>query len=343
MSRRIAAVVFAVAMLAGGIVIRNSRGGDAPRRAPAEEANLYSVFDGDEASIVCAPELAALCGRLTGLVGPIRIEPTWTTADRLAGGGVLGADAWLAFRPLDQMAAPPTTSPSTLGPAAPVGRSPIVLAGSPAVIGVIQAACLDPRVLLSCAGNVAGVRLMLRDPATSVSGAIALSVLAEELGVTAAAPVADEDLASLRSLLSRSRLTPVPYEDVSRLPEGSVALTLEADVNFFLSKLGYEQQRSYSGVSVLYPFEARAAEVVVMPARSFPRAEDLVAVINSTRYGVAADAAGFDVPGHPRDLVPAQVFAKRPTIRYDLPPPSPVRLRQLRALPRTPAGSATTP
>lgn len=184
MSRRIAAVVLAVAMIAGGIAIRNSRGGDAPRRERAEDRNLYSVFDGDEASILCAPELAALCERLTGLVGPVRIEPTWTTVDRLAGGGVLGADAWLAFRPLDEMAAPPT-SPSTLAPAAPVGRSPIVLAGSPAVIGVIQAACIDPRVLLSCAGNVAGFQLMLRDPATSVPGAIALNVLAEELGVAA--------------------------------------------------------------------------------------------------------------------------------------------------------------
>lgn len=342
MSRRIAAVVFAVAMIAGGIAIRNSRSGDAPRRELAEDANLYSVFDDDDGSILCAPELAALCETLAGIVGPIRTEPTWTTADRLAGGGALGADAWLAFRPLDEMAVPPT-SPSTLAPAAPVARSPIVLAGSPAVIGAIEAACRDPRVLLSCAGNLAGVKLMLRDPATSVVGAIALDVLAGELGVAAPGVVADEGAATLRSLLGRSRLTPVPYEDVSRLPEGSVALTLEADVNLFLMKLPFEQRRSYSGVAVLYPFEARAAEVVVMPARSFRRADDLVAVINSTRYGVAADRAGFDVPGHSRDLVPTRVFAKRPTIRSDLPPPAPARLRQLRALPRTAAGSATSP
>lgn len=122
-----------------------------------------------------------------------------------------------------------------------------------------------------------------------------------------------------------------------------MALTLEADVNLFLRKLPYEQLRSYSGVSVLYPFEARAAEVVVMPARSFGRTADLVAVINSTKYGVAAEGAGFDVPGHSRDLVPAHVFAKRPTIRSDLLPPAPARLRQLRSLPRTAAGSATTP
>ena len=156
MSRRIAAAVLAVALVAGGIAIRN-RQENAPRRSPPAEVSPYDVFDDDDnVSVLCDSELAAVCERLERFVSTTRVEPAWTTADRLGGGGALGADAWLTFRPLDEMAAPPAAA-GPLGPAALVGRSPLVLAGPPAAVTAVKAACRDPRVLLSCAGMAADV------------------------------------------------------------------------------------------------------------------------------------------------------------------------------------------
>ena len=339
MARRVVAALAAVALIVAGIAIRNQKENEPRRNLPAAKVNPYEVFDKtDNVSVVCAVELAAVCERLASYVRTTTVEPTWATVDRLAGGGVLGADAWLTFRPLEEMAAPPAPAQSTLAPATLVGRSPVVLAGPPAAVAAVKAACPDPRVLLSCAGSVAGVQLMLRDPASSAVGGIALSVPAEELGVAAPAPALDKGAASLAGLLARSRLTPVPYEDVSRLQGGAVALTLEADVNLFLRRLPFEEQQNYDRVALLYPFEARAAEVVAVPARAFPRAADLVSLITSTTVGSVLERSGYEAPGTTPSLFPRKLYAERPTIRGDLPPPSPARLRQLRDLPKT-AGS----
>ena len=333
MARRIAAVVFAVAAIAVGIVIRNTeeRG---PRRSVPDKVDPYEIFDDDQVSILCAPELAVLCERLSQMVTKTRVEPTWTTVDRLADGGALGADAWLTFRPLDEMAAarPGATS---LGPASPVGRSPIVMAGPPAAVATVRAACPDARVLLSCAGGVAAIQLMLRDPATSAVGALALAVLAEELKVAGPEQPADAGTASLVAVLDRSRSTPIPYQDVARLQGNALALTLEADVGAWVNDLPYEQQRDFDQAAILYPFEARGVEVVVVPARSFTRANDLVRVLGSSSLLLALEGNGFEVPTRPPYLFPKRVYAGRPTIRYDLPPPPPARLRQLRALSRS--------
>ena len=130
---------------------------------------------------------------------------------------------------------------------------------------------------------------------------------------------------------------------MSRLRESAVALALEADVNVLLEKLDYKEQRGYDGVDVLYPFETRGAEVVVVPARSFRRADDLVAVLGSRTMMSAAERAGLEVPGRAAYPRSKRLDAVRPTIRYDLPPPTPARLRQLRAIARTAATKPAAP
>ena len=106
---------------------------------------------------------------------------------------------------------------------------------------------------------------------------------------------------SLAGLVSRSRLAPIPFEDVSRLQGSAVALTLEADVNASLANLDNEQQRDYDRLALAYPFEARGAEVVVVPDRSCRRAGDLVALLGSPSMG-AVERVGFEVPRtHPRN------------------------------------------
>ena len=337
MVRRVAAAVFAVAVIAGALAIRNGAGGGDTASKPTQVSDPYDVFEDDSVTLLCAEELAGLCNDLEGIVTTTRVEPAWATVDRLADGGKLGADAWLTFRPFDQMAVPPAPAKSQLGEATVVGRSPIVLAGPPAAMAAAELVCRDPRTLLSCAGAVEGVQLMLRDPTTSPAGALALAVLADELGAPGPGPAASDGVADqLARLLARSRGTPNPYEDVARL-QGSglpLALSLEADVNLELEKLEYEALRVYEGVVLRYPFEARAAEIVLVPNRSFDRADDLVGVFGSRSLTTKLERTGFEVPGRARYPLAKKPFASRPSIRYDLPAPAPELLRRLRALPR---------
>ena len=93
-----------------------------------------------------------------------------------------------------------------------------------------------------------------------------------------------------------------------------------------------------------YPFEARGVELVLVPSRSFGRAADLATVFESRTLAFSIERhTGFEVPSRRRDLYPANAFASRPTIRYDLPPPAPEQLRQLRALPRPAGGGRVGP
>ena len=340
MARRIAAAVFAVAVIAGALAIRNADDADeAPPRAATSTTAPYEVFRDDPVTLLCAEELARLCADMKYLIGTAKVEPAWVTVDRLAAGGQLGADAWATFRPLDEIAVPPSPAQSVLGPATPVGRSAVVLVGPPAAVAAVDAACPNPRMLLSCAGEAEGVQLMLRDPTTSPAGAIALAVLADELGGEAAPPAGAVPSERLVRLLARSRGTPSPYEDVVRLKGSAVALTFEGDVNLALDVLKSEERFEYDRVVLRYPFETRAAEIALVPSRSFARARDLAAVLGSEDVGFKVQRqTGFDPPGYSRSNYPPKVFSARPPIRYDLPPPAPERLRQLRALPR--AGSA---
>ncbi len=77
------------------------------------------------------------------------------------------------------------------------------LAGPPTAVRAIRAACPDPTVLLSCAGTVDGVQLMLGDPAASTVGGIALAVVTDQLGMGEPAK-AGAVASSLASLVSRS-------------------------------------------------------------------------------------------------------------------------------------------
>ncbi len=342
MARRLAAAVFAVAVIAGGLAIRNANDDSGqPRRSTAttDPTDPYRLLQDHSVTLLCAEEVAQLCDDLDYVVSDTRVEPAWTTVDRLAAGGQLGADAWVTFRPLEEMAAAPPPVKRALGQATLLGRSAIVLAGPSTAVAAVDAACPNPRKLVSCAAAAEGVQLMLRDPTSSPAGALALSVAADEhIAPQAGTPAAPGPVDQLGQLLARSRGTPSPYEDVARLKASAVALTLEADVNLAFDKLGFAERHSSDLVGVRYPFEARAVELVMVPSSTFDRPRDLVTVFGSRTVSSSVNQLGFDVPGRSRSYAASKAFALRPTIRYDLPPPSPERLRQLRALPA--AGNA---
>lgn len=345
MIRRLAATAFAIAVIVGALVVRQDRGTGTPSATPGD-VDAYTVFDDVPVTLLCADELAAMCEALTLVVSDVVVEPAWETADRLAGGGELRADAWLTFRPWEELAKPTDPpSASVLGPASSIARSPVVLAGPTLVMAAVQERCPDPLTLLACA-TTGEQQVMARDPRRSALGALALAALDSELRAAPAAPPVDEEQirGQLRSLLGRARQTPVPYEDVMRSGGNAVALTLEADVTAALDELEFEEQRDYDQALVLYPFETRTAEVVMVPATTFDRAGDLALALRSRTGAYLLGRSGFDIVGRePRFLSAEKVFASRPTIRTDLAPPPAARLAALRSLGTPGDAPAPTP
>src|SRR3712207_269475 len=144
MLRRLLAVGFALLVLFVAFQIRasNEQPGEDGGTARPGVVDPYDVFDDGDVRLLCIDELRAVCEDALPLLEiDVDGEPAWTTVDRLRDGGDLGADAWLTVRPLDQEVragggAAPQSTPV-------LGRSPILLAASPAAMGVADAACTD--------------------------------------------------------------------------------------------------------------------------------------------------------------------------------------------------------
>lgn len=92
--RSVLALVLAVAMIAGALVIRGGRGGDA------------GLLGGDDTlSVVCASELEAAC-RALGDDVEVVVEPAGVTAASLsAADATVDADAWLTLAPWPEIVA----------------------------------------------------------------------------------------------------------------------------------------------------------------------------------------------------------------------------------------------
>lgn len=336
MVRRLLALAFGIVVIAGALAIRRDREPDSTR-APTGEVDVYSVFDDVPVTLLCAEELAGLCDSLSLVVSDVIVESAWVTADRLAAGGKLGADAWMTFRPWPELARsvdPPL--PSVLGAVSIVARSPLVLAGPTPVMAAVQERCPDPRTLLSCAA-AGEAQLMMRDPKKSAVGALGLAAMGNEVrsALSAAVPSDDDVRAALGAVVAKARTTAVPYEDVTRLGTGALALTVEADVALAVAAVDVEILRGYDEIQALYPFDTHSAEVVIAPAVTFTQAGDLVAALRSRSGVYLIERTGYTVDAHtPGFLYAEKVFAARPTIRTDLEPPLLAFLTSMRSLPR---------
>lgn len=344
MLRRLAAVIFAVVVISLGLSMRAGRddadgrlaggGGGGVDRA-REGDSPYDVFENEPVDLLCAEDLRQLCTDNLDLMHfEPRIEPVWTTIDRLERGEGLDADVWLTLRPFDAVAAKVTPGPAPLGAPTPVlARSAVVLAGPPLAVEAIEAACPDPAALLACAATTRAQNLALRDPRTSAAGAIAFASVAHELGVPADAvsvddPAVREQLAAVRRA---ARKTSTPYTDALRVNRDLVALTLEADARLALEAVGYEDRKSFGGVTLRWPIDVRAAEVVAVPAAGFRRTGDLEFVLRSDAIVFSFGDAGYEIEEETFRVADVPVFAARPPTRTDL-PYDPELLRMLRTL-----------
>lgn len=323
MLRRVAAVLFAVMALAIGLSVRADR---ADRRKPTEGPEVrraHDIFERREVALLCAEELRDVCeGTFSYLGFDVQIEPAGTTADRLADGGGLHADAWLTFRPFEQLASSATADPGLMGAALPVlARSPVVLVGPRAAVEALDSACPDEARRFACAVTLRPETVALRDPRISAIGVLSVASVAYAAGLPDDAEriVDAAELERLRTLATGSRRSQAPYEDAMRMNREIVALTLEAEVIAAVRRLDFERQDAFDGAAVRYPMEVRAAEVVMVPAMSFSRTDDLADLLRSDDVAHDFTRAGYQVEGKQLtvvDFVPA--FRDRPTVRTDI-------------------------
>ncbi|MGQ0616317.1 MAG: hypothetical protein ACT4PW_04915 [Acidimicrobiia bacterium] len=350
MRRRLLAVVFGVAVVAGALAVRSGGGAGpgAPGAGPtvttlAEGTNEYDVFERDEVSLLCAEDLVGLCESLDLLGFRSTVEPVWDTVGRLQAGQELGADAWLTFRPFDELVTQEHLSSGTLA------RSPVVLAGGGDEMARLATACPDDAFGIACltggtpkpldpavpaVGPAPGSgpdlpQPSLRDPASGL-GSLTLAVAAIELGAAPSGEGPQPVVATrLRALVEGARVNQVPYEDVRRGGQG-VALALEADILADAQGLGTEGLVA-ADVAIAYPRDVRSAEIVAVVDLDFDRPGPVIAVLRSSAASYDFASVGFQAVGRERSLRDGLPEAgERPAIRTDLAPPSLALLRAVR-------------
>ena len=177
MRNRLLAIVAAVAMIAGALVIRHHR----DQRAATDTSKLR---------LVCATELATLCDALAG-VAETSVEPEATTFDRLANlppGSPPGLDGWLT---IGEWPSVMDNGRESAGRGSRVfhnyrglGGSPITMAIYPDRADVLRAKC-GSEIAWKCLGDAAAaktwsalggpaqwgpIKIGLPDPATSGAG-----------------------------------------------------------------------------------------------------------------------------------------------------------------------------
>ncbi|MBW3556951.1 MAG: substrate-binding domain-containing protein [Actinobacteria bacterium] len=333
--RRVAALLFAVLVISLAMEIRAHRAkreDDRPVERRRDET--YDRFERDEVDLLCAEELRVVCETRLALLGfKVRIEAVGLTLDRLSRGEGFETDAWLTFRPFDQMAASAATDPAMMGPPlAVVARSPVVLSGPRSAVEALDALCPDPAGRFACAATARPKAVTLHDPRTSAAGLLALASLVYAAGWVGQSEGLEDQATreGLRSFVQEVRRSQAPYEDAMRIEGDTVALTLEAEVLAAVRALDYDEQETFDAAAVRYPIDVRAAEVVVVPALFSSRTADLARVLASDDVARAFSRAGYQVEGKPHWLVEyVPAFRGRPTVRTDL-AYSPVLLGDLR-------------
>lgn len=258
--RRLAALVVAVALVAGAFVIRERRSPTGGRAAPGDGPPSAGGF-----TLVCATELAALCAGL-GAAVTVRIESAAGTAGALQAAPLPRqvADAWLTVDPwpalsdLERTRSGAKSAAFTTAPAV-LGHSPVGVALRRPRATVLAAAC-QGAVTLACVGengrrtwvDLGGradwqvLKPTFSDPASSATGPAALSAAIRQRRADADLGKTDleADSAFMRWLGAFLRPPPLPgtssladaitrfSADAVVLPQAEFAATAGADAQF---------------------------------------------------------------------------------------------------------------
>ncbi|MBW3643797.1 MAG: hypothetical protein KY447_12880 [Actinobacteria bacterium] len=338
MKARALAVLFGMLVIAIALGIRGDRRepeGQEGRSPNAARKGPFRFSDEAEnrARLLCIEELRAVCDDTFVLMGfAVDVEPAWTTADRVAGGGSLGADVWLTVRPFDQLAQPSAPPPAFGSPTPVLARSPLALAGPTAAVASLDVACPEPSTRLGCATSAGRARqVALRDARSSAFATLALATVAHDLGTPGDAEAVTDPavVEHLRTLARTSRRSQAPFEDVMRIGGQTVALTVEAEVLDVINDLSYDSQERYEQAALRYPIDVRSVEVVAVSPASLPGAATAHAALQSSEAAAGFRRGGFATDGRaPFAVQLAPPFKGRPVVRTDL-PANPALLRDI--------------
>lgn len=263
MAARLLAVLAAVAMIVGAVVVRDRRDGDGGASASGKPR------------LVCATEFEAVCdGLAADGKASVTVEPAADTADALA---KLGPDdqppydGWLVTAPWPAMVNAQAVAP-VVTPGPVVARSPVVLAVRSDRKALLQTACGGP-VGWKCLGAQAGRPWQqlggdsgsVTPAHAAVSGVAGLTVLgAATAGYFGTTDLSRENLddAGFRSWLSGlERAAPdddEPADTLASRPSAYDAVgALEAQVGSLVASTRQPK------ADVLYPDPVATADVVL--------------------------------------------------------------------------------
>jgi hypothetical protein len=317
--KRLAALVGAVALVVGAVLVRGAIDGDGGGGGGAgsgEEGRLQ---------LVCSSALRAACDGLAGDDVAVRVEDDAVTAAALAGEDPPGVDAWLTTSPWPAIVAEDRElagSPPVLGrPSSTLARSPATAvmrrdraeAAAAACGGDVTWACVggaadEPWTELGGSPTWGTVKPGLPDPDRSDGLVVLSQAAASRLGRTDfAANDFDDDpefgpwfdqLVGAAKDAGRGTPSPLDRFLVANASFGAVG-ALEAEAV-------PAQRRAANGgdLAVIYPEPVVTADVVLVPAAGREAAEVVDRVGRAPLLAALGDA-GWRVPGRDGPAGPA--------------------------------------
>lgn len=308
---RLLALVAAVAMVAGAMVVRDRiDGGDAGDGGGRGRA----------LRLVCSTELASTCESLAARTGGLQteVEPAGTTAARLSSDTATDVDGWLVPMPWPEIVRSARQRgglAETVRPGPVLARSPVVLAVWPDRQEALRRHCPGGQIGWRCVGDAAGqpwpavggqagwgmVKPGHGDPTLDGSGLVVLGGAATGFFASARFTRADIEENEFRAWLTRLERAVLTFRPSAGTPlrdmlvKGPAAFdvvgTTEAEARPLLATAA----RSVLPV-LLYPAPMATADVVLA---SLPGdgARRLANTIGSAAAQKALGAAGWRVAG----------------------------------------------
>lgn len=312
--RRLAAVVVAVAMVAGALAWRAHRD-NRDETASGTRAPGHAV-------LVCSTELAQACAELPADAWGVEIviEPAATTEATLTGAenaADTGFDAWLVPDPFPAMVAAQRTTRSQATvlaeQSAPVASSPLVLIAWKDRRAVLDAACDAPELFWRCIGDMSGtpwadhggqsqwgpVKPGLSQPTTTATGLFTIAqASASWFGRTdyASNDFADPEFQRWLRQLARGAPNPpvpprTPLDDM--LSKGSATFDITA-APLASAQARITASRDRDRLEIVYPAQPVMFDVVVAPVAGSEAGARLVGLLSSKEAAAAFERAGWD-------------------------------------------------
>lgn len=338
--KQVVALVVAVALVAGALVIRSRLDDDG------------TTSSGEAAVVLCTPELAAVCEAVADDTGvEVRIEDYWSTVEGLAGDDQpTDVDAWVAPAPMVAMAvderARQGQAPVLGEPSAPLARSPLVTvmwSDRQAALaehcgGAVTWTCIgdeadQPWSELGGQGAWGDLKPGHDDPATSAEGLLVASqAAADRLGRPdfASNDFVEPGFRAWYEQLERTadRLEPPSGTALARMLSFGQAAFDVVGTTEAAAGPAVARSRDSQRLTVSYPSPAMTVDVVVVPVAGSDGGAAAEAAFTSDDAAAAFAAAGWRVDGQP----PADGVPTDPPLPDDAGTPAGGVLQALRSL-----------